>query len=507
MKRYSWICIGDVNAFFGLMLDNVVNLVVLSAILVGVFNYPQDFIFTKMIPGSAFGVLFGDLVYTYLAIKLQKTQGREDVTAMPLGLDTPSTIGIAFAVLGPTYIETKDPVLTWQVGMATMVFMGIVKVIASFLGDFIRRSFPKAALLGSIGGIGLTLLAFFPLIKIFSAPAVGFVALGLILYTLIGKLNLPFNFPGAFAAVLGGTIIYYALGLSNIGGIEFQPPQFKFYFALPIPTLDFIEGIPRAINYLPLSIPFGILTIIGGINVTESAQEAGDKYKTKDILLTEAIATLVAGFCGGVAQTTPYIGHPAYKKMGGRAFYTFACGLFIGLGGILGYISFIINLLPEGAVTPILLFVGIEIVVQSFEATQKKHFPAVAISYLPIVAYLLLIQLKPIFGEITQRGVSISSDSLKNFQIILYLGNGFILTSMLWGAITAFIIDGERRKAGFYSTIGAILSIFGFIHSTSINSELYLPTKSPSPYNYYIAVGYIIFAIIFFILELFEKKK
>lgn len=51
---------------------------------------------------------------------------------------------------------------------------------------------------------------------------------------------------------------------------------------------------------------------------TESAAAAGDEYRTRDILLTEAVATVIAGHAGGVIQNTPCIGHPAYKAMGGR---------------------------------------------------------------------------------------------------------------------------------------------------------------------------------------------
>ena len=60
-----------------------------------------------MFPGTALGVLFGDLVYTWMAFRLAKREGRDDVTAMPLGLDAPSTIGMAFAVLGPAFVAAK----------------------------------------------------------------------------------------------------------------------------------------------------------------------------------------------------------------------------------------------------------------------------------------------------------------------------------------------------------------------------------------------------------------
>jgi len=98
--KYPWATQGDLNAFFALMLDNMLNLVILTAILTGV-GFPSDFIYTMMIPGTALGVLVGDLIYSVIALRLAKKTRRGDVTAMPLGLDTPSTIGMALIVLVP----------------------------------------------------------------------------------------------------------------------------------------------------------------------------------------------------------------------------------------------------------------------------------------------------------------------------------------------------------------------------------------------------------------------
>jgi AGZA family xanthine/uracil permease-like MFS transporter len=106
--RYRWAAAGDVNAFFGLMLDNVMNLVILAGILIFVFGFPEDLVYRRMFPGTALGVMFGDLVYTWMAFRLAKKEGRSDVTAMPLGLDAPSTIGMAFTVLGPAYLAAKS---------------------------------------------------------------------------------------------------------------------------------------------------------------------------------------------------------------------------------------------------------------------------------------------------------------------------------------------------------------------------------------------------------------
>ena len=86
---------GEVTAFLALFFDNVGTMIFFSAILIFTFNYPADIILTRMIPGTAVGIFLGDLIYTWLAIRLARKTGRTDVTAMPLGIDTPSTIGIA----------------------------------------------------------------------------------------------------------------------------------------------------------------------------------------------------------------------------------------------------------------------------------------------------------------------------------------------------------------------------------------------------------------------------
>ena len=269
-----WIAPGDLGAFFALALDNLTNLVLLASILVGGFGFPADVFATRMVPGTALGVMVGDLAYTWMAMRLRHATGRADITAMPLGLDTPSTVGMAVAVLGPTWLATHDAMLTWHVGMAVMVLMAVVKTAAAFAGDWIRRVAPQAGLLGSIGGVGVALLGVLPLLHLFEAPIAGLAALGVVLYALIAGLGLPRRIPGALAAVVLGTALYYALGAAGEQP-GFHWPTWHLQAAAPVPTLGFLDGLERAIDFLPLALPFALLTVVGGINVTESARAAG----------------------------------------------------------------------------------------------------------------------------------------------------------------------------------------------------------------------------------------
>jgi adenine/guanine/hypoxanthine permease len=497
-QRYRWAQWGDLNAFFGLMLDNVTNLIILTGILVGAFGYPSDKVYSLMIPGTALGVLFGDVVYTWLAFRLAKRTGRTDVTAMPLGLDTPSTIGIATVVLGPVYLETKDPVLAWQVGMATLMIIGIFKIILSFFGDWIRCRIPQAGLLGSLAGIGITLLAFFPVMKIFSAPIAGLVALGLILYSIVARRRLPFNLPGAFVAVAAGCVLYYLTGGLHLFGMHLTVPSLEFHTAFPLPTIGFYHGLSRAISYLPIAFPFALLTIIGGINNTESARVAGDAYQTREILLTEAIATVVAALFGGVAQSTPYIGHPAYKAMGGRAAYTLATGLFIGIGGMLGALSFVVDAIPEAVITPILLFVGIEIASQAFMESPRKHVPAVVFSIIPSVGYLVLTYIETFLGKLNPAPV-LSAALISDQNILRALGHGFILTAILWGGFLVELIDGKGRRAAVFMILCAVFTLFGFMHSITPAGEIYYPWQINSNLVWQMAMGYALVGALLFI--------
>jgi AGZA family xanthine/uracil permease-like MFS transporter len=491
-RRYQWFALGDINGFFGLMFDNVTVLSFLAGVLVFAFGFPADIVYERMFPGTAFGVLFGDVVYTWMAFRLARRTGNQTVTAMPLGLDTPSTIGLALVVLGPAFVSLKAggmdardaAMTTWYIGMATMVMMGVVKLVLSFCGGWIQRVVPQAGLLGSLAGIGLALIGFTPLIDIFGLPLVGMMSLGLILYTLVAKVRLPGNFPGVLAAIALGTAVYHLLGPSGLVGASYAAPAADLHFGFPMPTLDFIKGFGPALKYLPISIPFALLTVVGGINVTESARVAGDDFKTRDILLTEAVATLIAGMCGGVAQSTPYIGQPAYKGMGSRAGYTLLTGLFIGLGGIFGYVSFIVELIPRAVLAPILIFVALEIMAQAFLACPRAHAPAVAFAYLPTVARLLAIKYSNPAIVPAERFVQLMAATGKELPEVLVtvaVGNGFILTAMLWGAFLAVLIDRRFKVAALYLAILGAFTFFGIIHSALPEGSVYLPWNLASP--------------------------
>lgn len=482
---------GDLNAFFGLMLDNVGVMILLAGNLSLVFGFPLDFLLYRMVPGTAIGVLTGDLLFTWMAVRLAHKTGRSDVTAMPLGLDTPSAFGTVFLVLGPAYkaglaaglAETAAAQNAWYIGIAMLFASGLLKVACSPVCGLIRKLVPRAGLLGSLTAIALVIISFLPLLEILEYPVAGLLALTLILATLTAHWKLPFKFPGALASLAIGCACFYIMKQL---GLAIEParslPQSGLRFSPPAPVADWFTWISgnwrSALAYLPVTIPLALATIVGGIDCAESAAAAGDDFKTGWVIAIEGFSTLAAALFGGVIQSTPYIGHPAYKAMGARSGYTLATALFVGAAGVFGFFDWIFYLIPRSTIFPILVFVGLEITAQSFRATPVRHYPALAFSCIPALAYLTLIPLNQVLQATGKSFVDLPEALKHSIQTLTMLSGGFIITSLLWGAALAHLIDGSARKFALAFAAAAGLSWFGVIHSPLPASPVVAPGEA-----------------------------
>ena len=541
-KQLSWAASGDVNAFFGLMLDNVAGLILMVSLLAGVFEFSSSFTLNYMVPGTAIGVLVGDLIFFYVALRLARKLGRGNVTAMPLGLDTPSTFGMVLFVLGPAFVKMKADLggegsltdeqlflaqkYAWHIGICCIFISGIFKAICAFGSNWIRKALPRAGLLGSLAAIALVLISFLPLIEILNSPVVGLTALAVVLTTLVARVKLPFKIPGALGALLIAGLLFYLMQasdawlnthlLSHVHAMDFDPKSALMPTGwLEVFRFEWIQQMPSALNYLPIVVPFALATVVGGIDCTESAAAAGDEFDTGQVIGVEAFATLVASLCGGVIQTTPYIGHPAYKAMGGRSAYTLATALFIGGAGILGYFGYLYLIIPKPTVFPILVFIGIEITAQSFHATPKRHYPAVAIACIPALATLAAMYAGKILSDPSMFAAGISeaklSDHLQGELVtVRMLANGFIITSLLWASGLAMLIDRRWKASTLIFGLCGVLTLCGVMHSPLPDGSMFWPWQIGDTVlqrlTWEYAAGYLVVAVLIYFLGQWSSK-
>ena len=98
---------------------------------------------------------------------------------------------------------------------------------------------------------------------------------------------------------------------------------------------------------------------------------------------------------------------------------------------------------PQAAVLPILIFVGIEITSQSFHATPRRHFPAVALACVPAMAALVMIYVNQLL-KITDTQIDKLPGKLAGeLQTMQMISSGFIITSLLWASwLAALIVAG-----------------------------------------------------------------
>ena len=541
-KQLSWAASGDVNAFFGLMLDNVAGLILMVSLLAGVFEFSSSFTLNYMVPGTAIGVLVGDLIFFFVALRLARKLGRGNVTARPLGLDTPSTFGMVLFVLGPAFVKMKADLggegsltdaqlvlaqkYAWHIGICCIFISGIFKAICAFGSNWIRKALPRAGLLGSLAAIALVLISFLPLIEILNSPVVGLTALAVVLTTLVARVKLPFKIPGALGALLIAGLLFYLMQasdawlnthlLSHVHAMDFDPKSALLPTGwLEVFRFEWIQQMPSALNYLPIVVPFALATVVGGIDCTESAAAAGDEFDTGQVIGVEAFATLVASLCGGVIQTTPYIGHPAYKAMGGRSAYTLATAMFIGGAGILGYFGYLYLIIPKPTVFPILVFIGIEITAQSFHATPKRHYPAVAIACIPALATLAAMYAGKILSDPSMFAAGISeaklSDHLQGELVtVRMLANGFIITSLLWASGLAMLIDRRWKASTLIFGLCGILTLFGVMHSPLPDGSMFWPWQIGDTVlqrlTWEYAAGYLVVAVLIYFLGHWSSK-
>ncbi|MGM9992069.1 MAG: hypothetical protein ACI376_04355 [Candidatus Bruticola sp.] len=483
---YKWFVLNDLNGFFSVMFDNMTVLAFLAFILTQIFCMPPSFIYGKIFPGTALAVLCGDLVFTWLAFIQTEKQGRS-ATAIPVAIDTPSTVGLAFAVLGPTFLTYKAAGLspddaaiqTWYVGMAVVMCCGLGKLLGAFIGEWIANIVPKAGLVGALAGVGIALLGVVPFIEVMGAPAVGLLSFGIVFYSLVAKIELPGKIPGVLAAVVSATVLYYILGPLGLAGQQFTIPFFSIAFYCPWPTINFINGLSDSLQYLPVVLPFTILTVVGGVNVAKGAVIAGDNYNIRQVLQIDAVVTIISALCGGVAPTTLYIGHAAFKGMNCRAGHVFLTGIFVGLFGLFGLIKVIVDFVPTAALAPILIFIALELTSQAFRDSDNNFRTALTFALFPCIMRALALKgnYSDNFDSLISRLMAEANGHryLSENLIIPALGNGFVLTSMLWGAFLAFFIERRLRRAAVVLFILAACSFIGLVHSVSPDGFMYWP--------------------------------
>ena len=473
--KVPWWVSGDTNAFFGLGFNTLVNVLVLSGLCLGVVNIPGAEVFGVILPALGVQLLIGNVYYTYLARRLAQRENRLDVCAMPYGPSVPHMFIVVFVIMLPIYLATKDPLVAWAAGLAWCFIIGLIVLVGAFVGPYIRRYTPQAAMLGTLAGISIAFISMRPAAQMWEALWIALPVMMIILIGFFTDLKLPGNIPVGLAALLVGTAIGW------IGGYMSAPDVVSAAqnVAISLPTADFARlgaGLADVAPLLATAIPLGIYNFTEGMTNVESAAVAGDEYNLRSILLADGTGAVVGSVLGCPFPPAVYIGHPGWKAAGGRTCYSLASGVVIALMCFLGLFGLLGALLPLPAIVPILLYIGLLIGAQAFQETPKRHAVAVVFALIPNIASWAsgLIDNALIAAGTTasQVGEAALTNAGLVYEGLKLLGGGAILAGLVLGAITAFIIDKRFVSAAVYCFIGAVLGFIGLIHAEQVGWDV-----------------------------------
>ena len=161
---------------------------------------------------------------------------------------------------------------------------------------------------------------------------------------------------------------------------------------------------------------------------------------------------------------------PAYKTMGAGWSYALLGSIVLALMGYFGWFAHFFESVPGAALFPLIVYIGLRTIAHSLEVTPPRHYAAMALATVPVLAYLVVVAIDEIF---VGRAPSPGGDVL--LRALRCLGNGFILTSLLWAAALCAILDGSTRRAAVCLAVAAVFSLVGLVHSPSPGAPLAWP--------------------------------
>jgi len=477
-ERLPWLVRGDIDGFFGLAIDNLVQLLLIDTLCRGVLGFSADLVYGHILPGAAISILLGNVAYAMQAKRLAERTGRTDVCALPYGINTVSLFAHVFLVMLPAKAlaiaaGAADPArVAWQAGLFATFCSGVIELACAPIAERVRKATPRAALLSTLAGIALSFISLGFLFRTFARPIVGLTTLAIVMLTYFGRVRFKGRLPGGVLAVSLGTLLAWLTGIAPVGA---RPSGAALHVPVPIVS-DLLAAIGggHLLPYFSVIVAMGLFNVLGSLQNIESAEAAGDPYDTRRSLTINGFGSVAAALFGSAFPTTIYIGHPGWKALGARAGYSMLNGAFVTAICLTGTLAWIAWAIPIDAGMAIVLWIGMMIVAQAFDATPRAHTPAVVVGLLPGIgawgALLAKNGLRAAGLGGPARGFTdaLVAEFQKNDVWIagaFALEQGFLFTAMLLSAAVVGVIERRWTVAATWCLCAALLSATGLMHS------------------------------------------
>lgn len=484
---------GDIDGFIALWLDNLVVAIVMVKLSLGFPLYLDPHVFyTRIMPATAVGLLIGNLYYAWLAHRLARRENRQDVCALPFGLSIILLVTFVFLILYPAKLralnaglgEAEASMAAWRAGVGAAFVMGLIECAGAFVGAWIRRVTPRAALLSTLAGIALAFLALDFFFRAYAFPIVGLATLGLAFVFYFGGVEPRFGIPRGLVILAAGTGLAWAchyfagstivpVGKLDLGTMGFYPP-------IPNPAL-LLTWWHSIGDSLPVVLPLGLVSTLWSLQTIESAAAAGDSFDTRNCLLFNGFATMGSALFGSPFLATIYFGHPGWKAIGSRAGYSVLNAAVMTTIACTGTLGIIVHFIPVEAGMALIIWIGLAMTAQAFEVVPAKHIPAVVVGLVPALgAYTEFVIKRTLLAvgygtpehPIPSTLNALFADRADYYSAgVFAVGEGYIYTCMVLSAATVQIIERRFLRAAGWFAAGGVIALLGLAHNYRITGS------------------------------------
>jgi AGZA family xanthine/uracil permease-like MFS transporter len=466
----EWFTSGDLDGFFGLFFSGFPDLLLIVG-LAPVCGFPLSFVASHILPGAAISVLAGNLFYAWQARRLARREGRSDVTAIPFGINTPTIFAYVFLVMGPIYLRTHDANMAWHAGIFASLISGVIQTTGAYCTDWLRRNTPRAALLSPLAGLALAFLCLGFIFGVFAQAAIALLPM-VVLFALYGShLKLPYRMPPALLAIGIGAVLVAVLRRLHIYTVPMVAvPAVKLY--LPQAVNAFALLAQRTFwPYLAIIMPLAALDTLASLMILESVALAGDHYATRPSLLMNGVGTIAAACLGSPFPTTLYLGHAAHKANGARSGYSVLNGLVTLALCTTGVLPVVLRFVPLEVAAPVVVWFGLITVGQAVTEVPSNQAIAVILGLVPALSQWATSIADTVARKAGSSLMEIAPRMGGDLALggLIALGQGSLLTSMIWSAALALMIQRRFAPAAGWMTAAAILSAAGIIHAYKLS--------------------------------------
>jgi len=454
---------GDIDATVAQVGFNLAQMII-PVFLVAPVGIPPGFSVSHLLPGYALGFLIGSLGLTGLAVRLRQREKRTDVTSHVYGNNVPAIIAYTLAIVLPVYLQTHDPIASWQIGAAAVVWTGTLKLAAAPFAGVFRRFIPVPASMTVFGAAMYSYLALVLLQRLFDQPLVGIVALAIVAVSVLA--NIPITrwrippFLVAWIIPLGvGLVTGYVHSVWR--GVAAQLPW--------VASLGPVRSLRVALPYLSVIAPIAIYQILQDVAAVEGANAAGDNYDVRSVVACDGIATLLCGVAGSTITPVVYALHPPYKAMGARigfALWTSVIFLAIVMSGLT---LFIAQLFPWPILAAMIAYVAVGVGMATLRHVDPKYRSAVLLGFvLPAGAVVVAA----VNSALPALGLSAGNPAVQAalnrsiyWNSVQGLSSGFLFLVLVVAALVTELIDRHFGRAAVWCLAAAIFSWLGLMHS------------------------------------------